>query len=206
MSRRTQQEDTMSTTYGITEETKTISGNTRTTYRITRDGQPQGETFTSRDLAEQMLTGWQNIPAGYFLSRIQRGRQGWMFEVSKGAWKTSNADIDKVIRWANEHLATEPNRIARAAERKAEAEAEAALVVAREAAARQAAIEQANRATPRQVSFIMTLLWERKYTKLDGGGFFIGPEDPEDPATLPAIEKMTREQASAFITSLKGDY
>ncbi|MET8661665.1 hypothetical protein [Streptomyces griseus] len=54
-------------------------------------------------------------------------------------------------------------------------------------------------ATDRQVELILSLLSERRRTG-DGGGFQTGPVD------RPGIEKLTREQASTYIDSLKGAY
>ncbi|MFI6143558.1 hypothetical protein ACIBCC_35880 [Streptomyces griseus] len=54
-------------------------------------------------------------------------------------------------------------------------------------------------ATDRQVELILSLLSERRRTG-DGSGFQTGPAD------RPGIEKLTREQASTYIDSLKGAY
>ncbi|WP_341741291.1 hypothetical protein [Trueperella pyogenes] len=52
-------------------------------------------------------------------------------------------------------------------------------------------------ATPRQVEFILDLIAKGRHEE---GGFFIGPTSREE------IKKMTRANASLYITSLLGDY
>ncbi|MFI9018706.1 hypothetical protein ACIGZI_32200 [Streptomyces griseus] len=54
-------------------------------------------------------------------------------------------------------------------------------------------------ATDRQVDFILSLLAERRRSG-EGGGFYGGPADRA------GIEKLTRDQASTYINSLKGTY
>lgn len=52
-------------------------------------------------------------------------------------------------------------------------------------------------ATPRQVSYIMALIDQG--ARLEGG-FYYGPTTREE------VEKMSKKEASLYITSLKGDY
>jgi hypothetical protein len=54
-------------------------------------------------------------------------------------------------------------------------------------------------ATPRQVDYIMSLL-DRRERNGDGGGFMYGPTDRA------GVERMTRAEASLYITSLKEEY
>ena len=54
-------------------------------------------------------------------------------------------------------------------------------------------------ATPRQVGYILRLLAQRERNG-DGGGFMTGPTDRT------GVERMTRADASLYITSLKEDY
>lgn len=54
-------------------------------------------------------------------------------------------------------------------------------------------------ATEKQTAFILKLLASRRASG-EGGGYYSGP------TTREGIAKMTRRAASAYITSLKGDY
>ena len=54
-------------------------------------------------------------------------------------------------------------------------------------------------ATERQIGFILTLLEGRRISG-EGGGFFQGPRDRN------GIAALTRDEASRYITSLKGEY
>ena len=67
------------------------------------------------------------------------------------------------------------------------------------ALARQMIHRRLTLATERQVSTIISLLKARRISG-EEGGFMSGPTDTA------AIRKMTRAQASAYITSLKGAY
>lgn len=184
----------MNVTYGIEESATGQEPYVRTAYRITRNGIPQGEQYGQREIVEQMLSGLQRLPEGYLLSRVQR-RGDWAFQASKGTWRTWGTDVDRVVELAAEHLAAAPEREQRATERAVQAE----KVATAEAEAARVAAERELLASSRQVEFILNLLFQRKLSGQDGG-FFVGPEDRE------GIEKLTKVQASAYITSLKGDY
>ncbi|MFF9309869.1 hypothetical protein ACF1BS_03070 [Streptomyces sp. NPDC014748] len=54
-------------------------------------------------------------------------------------------------------------------------------------------------ATDRQIDYILDLL-ARRHRSGEGGGFFTGPTDRA------GIAKLSRSEASAYISSLKGDY
>lgn len=84
------------------------------------------------------------------------------------------------------------NYEARVAQRKAR-QAEEAARKARLAAAR----KKGPLATPRQIEFIMDLIDQGRREE---GGFYYGPTKRED------VELMTKADASAYITSLLGDY
>ena len=62
---------------------------------------------------------------------------------------------------------------------------------------RQLIAEKGPLATPRQVSYIMALIDQG--ARLEGG-FYYGPTTREE------VEKMSKKEASLYITSLKGDY
>ena len=58
---------------------------------------------------------------------------------------------------------------------------------------------KSDRATDRQVSYILSLLGSRTRSG-EEGGFMSGP------TTAAGVRKLTRQQASTYITSLKGQY
>lgn len=170
----------------------------RTKWRIARDGVAFGSTFGDRQIAEDMLATRNAISEDWTISYEQRGRMGWSWLARKDG-RSRPIDMPtaaRLVAAVAEDEAAAPARMIRAAERAVEAEAER---IAAEEAARVAA-ERAKLATPRQVEFILTLLAQQEF-QLGGGGFVVGgPTKRED------IAKLTKEQASAYITSLKGDY
>lgn len=85
--------------------------------------------------------------------------------------------------------ATDERKAAKAAEhaKKDTAEAERAALTA----------EKGPLATPRQIDYIMTLLSQGRHHE---GGFYNGP------TTIEGIRKMSKAAASAYITSLTGNY
>ena len=95
---------TDNTAYTIAEIPETIGNLQRTVYRIARDGRPQGATFWNRETAEQILAGWQQLPEGYHLDRVQI-RDGWTFAVSKGTWTCRGSIIDALVQDARAHAA-----------------------------------------------------------------------------------------------------
>src|SRR6185437_7482425 len=100
------------TTYALAEIPEKLGSIERTSYRIARNGHPEGHTFWQREDAEAMLTGWQRLPEGYHLDYIQTG-EGWRFRASKHGLKSSpSADIEKVIAWVAEHVDTVQRRAA----------------------------------------------------------------------------------------------
>ncbi|WP_026923297.1 hypothetical protein [Glycomyces arizonensis] len=60
--------------------------------------------------------------------------------------------------------------------------------------------QMTGQATPRQVDYIMSLMRQRRRSG-EGGGFIGGM-----PTTRAGVAKLTKQQASTLITSLKGDY
>jgi uncharacterized membrane protein YccC len=142
------------------------------------------------------------VPDIYSVGYEQVGRLGWKYTARRsGGRLIDHEDIHRLIEMVRQDFDAIPGRIARAAERKAEEEAE--RVAAQEAAERAEAeaAERAKYATPRQVDFILTLLAEREFRAFPGPGFII-----DGPTERSEIEKMTKERASAYISSLKGDY
>jgi hypothetical protein len=114
----------MTATYTLAEIPERLGEHERTVYRIARDGRPQGERFWNRQTAEQMLAGWQRLPEGYLLSRIQTGG-GWMFKASKDGWKSApSAYIEKAVAEAEVHRAAAAQRAAARTESTAAAAAE----------------------------------------------------------------------------------
>jgi hypothetical protein len=111
--------------------------------------------------------------------------------------------IEKAVKDAGEVIVILSDGTGEAFGRKAEQVIDNLLARAhREAAARNSTnteqrVEQ--RATPRQVDFIMSLLARRERTG-EGGGFFTGPTDRE------SVARLTRTEASTYIDSLKGAY
>jgi len=188
-----------STEYAVIEHTVTEFGSERSAWRVTHNGVPvTGHEYRDRQIAEDIATGLAAIPDDYSLTYEQIGRLGWRYLVRRNGRRiTDSADIQRVITLVLEDVADRPRRAALAAERKAEAEAQAA---AEKQAAAEAA-ERAKYATPRQVDFILTLLAEREFRAFPDPGFII-----DGPTERAAIEKLTKEQASAYISSLKGDY
>lgn len=184
--------------FGIVEVVRGKGDCARTYYRITRNGNEQGADFWNPAIAEEMLAALQRLPQGYHLSYVQGRKGDWLFQASKGSWKTSwgSASAEAEVQAAIRHLAATPEREQRAAERAVQAKRDAAAA-AEEARAGAAAPLLA---TPRQVEFILDLLRHREFSG-EGGGFWIGgPTDPKD------IKKLTRDDASSYIASLKGDY
>lgn len=109
------------------------------------------------------------------------------------------AKADTLIRFATQHTADSPARIAKKAEQDAIRAAEAAVREAREAQLNEARQQKGPLATPRQVEYILQLLARRERSG-EGGGFFSGPTDRA------SLEEMSKIDASSYITSLKGDY
>ena len=221
--------------YRIDEHTVTHYGTQRTAYTIVRtDGTPGGygpgkdnrlhdATFFTRDLAEFYCEFYERTPVGchlrtehYRANSMNRGSY-WLLTTSfkddpsdlRKTWPKDQEVpenhpagtrlIDVLVQMALTHAEGAPARIAQAAEKRAVAEAEATVHQAREDQLAQIRREKGALATPRQVDYILQLLAKRERTG-EGGGFFYGPTDRA------GIEEMSKADASAYITSLKGDY
>ena len=180
-------------------------------------------TFFTQDRAELYCEFYERTPAGCHLrseahraNSMNRGRYWLVTTTIEGDPRDLrhpyNEDtpvgpghpegtrvIDILVAIACRHAEGAPERIAKAAEKKAVAEAEAAVRQARESQLTQLRSEKGELATPRQVDYILQLLAARKRTG-EGGGFFYGPTDRA------GIEEMSKADASTYITSLKGEY
>lgn len=107
-------------------------------------------------------------------------------EISKRTWADKASDFDNLTNAEGARMDKLVRRI------KAEEVKDAAAVEAAPATSEPLATEK-------QVGFILTLL-ARRVRAGEGGGFMTGPTSRD------AIAAMTRREASAYITSLKGDY
>lgn len=141
-----------------------------------------------------------SIPAGYYLHLNRKdvwivdGPDGWRWAGMRGG---SREMAERSIR---EHATGAP---ARAAKRAAEQEAEAKVNAARQARADELAAVAAVRgplATVPQVEYILRLLARRERYGDDTPGFMIGPGSRRE------IEEMSLADASAYISSLTGQY
>jgi hypothetical protein len=198
--------------YEVREVTKTSIGREYTVYAIVPAGKNNafGVTYPKREDAEFHVDVADRIPDGYRVSknshpaRSMRSGYYWKVEGPDGfrhTWDEGNDKIhdatggDLLVRIALEHAKDAPKRAAK----KAVAEAEQAV---REARADQLAELQRQKgelATYRQVDYILDLLEQRRITG-EGGGFFVGPTDRA------GIEELSKNEATMYITSLKGDY
>ncbi|NUQ98882.1 MAG: hypothetical protein HOY79_20755 [Streptomyces sp.] len=116
-----------STEYTAIESTVIEFGAERTVWRIARNGKRiPGHEYRTRLTAEDIALGLNSIPGDYSLSYENIGRLGWKFLVRRNGRRiTDNANIHRVIKSVQEHVADAPRRAALAAERRAEAEASA---------------------------------------------------------------------------------
>lgn len=226
---------TEQTTYRIEEGTQVKYGTERTIYTIVRtDGTPAGygagqdhrihdAVFISRERAEIFAKFYEQTPDGYRLeykayrSRGMKSGYYWLLAGStkddpsdvrheweegkevQGNWPEGTTWLDVLISLANRHAEGAADRIAKKAERDAIAAAEETVRAARQEQLAAARAVKGELATPRQVDYILQLLAMRERTG-EGGGFFYGPTDRA------GIEEMSKADASAYITSLKGDY
>ena len=128
-------------------------------------------------------------------ARKTRGVQiekGWAVYHDNGSTPKSQhgEDIEAAEQAAiAAQAATDERTTARKAEqaKKDSADAEHAALIA----------EKGPLATPRQVDFIMSLISQGRHHE---GGFYNGP------TTIEGIRKMSKSSASAYITSLTGNY
>lgn len=221
--------------YRIEEGTTEHYGEQRTTFTIVRtDGTPGGygpgkdsrihdAQFFSRESAEFYCKFYENTPAGYRIEKtLPRANSmdrtpKWLLTGSTkddpasvrqtlptdwtpmDTWPADTTQVDVLIQWANQHAAGADQRIQDKAEKDAVEAAESAVREAREQQLTDLRKERGELATPKQVDYILQLLARRDRVG-EGGGFFYGPTDRA------GIEEMSKADASAYITSLKGDY
>lgn len=211
-------------------------GKIRTYHAVVRsDGTPTGfgpgkdyrihnHVYERRELAEIAAEFFNETPDHYKLERRQGRHLGgpgsweWMLTGSRegdpldararlsddwtptpGSAAEGERPVDMLIGWALAHEASADARIAAHAEKKAIAEAEREVREAREAQLAELRRTKGQLATPRQVDYILNLLEQRRISG-EGGGFYSGPTDRA------GIEELSKNEASVYITSLKGDY
>lgn len=142
-----------------------------------------------------------DITADYYIKyaeevRTRRGilkqRAGWNVYHNEGSSPMSEHGEDQA---AAEESARKLQvaRDERAAAKKAEQVKADAAAAERE----QLTATKGPLATPRQIDYIMTLLAQGRHHE---GGFYVGP------TTHTEIAKLSKAEASAYITSLKGTY
>lgn len=167
-------------------------------------GTIQLHRYATQALAEFAAQVLNALPEGYVLRRVAKPARGmkrgftWIIEGHGWSAKRDESPAllpEHLIRDVAEHAAGAPARDAKAVIAAAEAVAEQAH---RQELADMATVH-GPRATPKQVDYIMTLLAARARLG-EGGGFMTGPTDRA------GVERMAREDASAYINSLKGEY
>ncbi|MUN41389.1 helix-turn-helix domain-containing protein [Actinomadura litoris] len=151
-----------------------------------------GRTFSSSGGWRWVVTGGRDGDPHRVSARIDVGWQ-------PPATSSSTTAIGHVIGLTLTHDKGAEKRIAEHAEKQAIAAAEQEVRQAREAQLAELRRQKGQLATPRQVDYILDLLEQRRISG-EGGGFYLGPADRA------AIEEMSKNEASVYITSLKGEY
>lgn len=198
--------------YEVTDTTHRMLGKDVTRYAVTRidhGPKPYDKSYSERSIAEAHVAMVNAIPEGYSIERstypARSGRTGYVWRLRthtedprplRGDYDEAEYGLGRIVelvtRLVRDHAAGAPERIA-----KAEAERERAS--AAEARRNELIARKGELATPRQISYILRLLSEREYSG-EGGGFFMGPTDPDQ------VAELSKREASNYIDSLTGRY
>lgn len=146
-------------------------------------------------------SGYIQITTDYYITQDDEKRTRRGLLIHKAGWNVYHNNGDTPTSQHGDDQATAAAAAQDAQIKAAERKSARAVAKAKEeaAAAERAALisEKGPLATPRQVDYIMALISQGRHHE---GGFYDGPTTIED------IRTMSKASASAYITSLAGNY